>query len=127
MNAPLTRVASQRIACARSRSFTGSQVVKTRVMFGNAPASPAPKSPRVIASDHPFHAQPVAAVKKDHHSTIRISTRRGPMRSPSQPPGISKTAYAQPNADSAQPSSIVDRPSSLRMLGAATPMPTRSI
>ena len=28
VNAPLTRVASQRIACARSRSLTGSQVVE---------------------------------------------------------------------------------------------------
>ena len=39
-----------------------------------------------------YHAHPVAAVKNDHHSTIRISTRRGPMRSASQPPGISKRA-----------------------------------
>ena len=29
-----------------------------------------------------FQAQPVAAVKKHHHSTMRMSTLRGPMRSP---------------------------------------------
>ena len=43
-------------------------------------------------SDGAMHAQPVAAVKNDHQITIRISTRRGPIRSPSQPPGISKSA-----------------------------------
>ena len=62
-------------------------VVKTRVRFGNAPASPAPNSARMATSDETFQAQPVAAVKKDHQRTMRIRTRRGPMRSPSQPPG----------------------------------------
>ena len=92
VKAPLTRVASQTSACARSRSFTGSQVASTRVMLGNAPASPAPKSARVTTSDAGFHTQPVAAVKNDHQMTIRMSTRRGPMRSPSAPPGISNNA-----------------------------------
>ena len=36
--------------------------------------------------------QPVAAVKNDHHSTTRMSTLRGPSRSPSQPVGISNNA-----------------------------------
>ena len=35
---------------------------------------------------------PVAAVKADHHTTTRISTFRGPIQSPIQPPGISKRA-----------------------------------
>ena len=45
----------------------------------------------------------VAAVKIDHQTTIRISTRRGPMRSPSHPPGTSKSAYAQAKTPSTQP------------------------
>ena len=92
VKAPLTRVASQRNACVRSRSLTGSQVVSTRVRLGNAPASPAPKSARVTMSDDGFHTQPVAAVKNDHQMTIRMRTRRGPIWSPSHPPGISNTA-----------------------------------
>jgi 2-dehydro-3-deoxy-D-arabinonate dehydratase len=44
------------------------------------------------------HAQPVAAVKNDHHSTTRIRTFFGPNRSPSQPPGIWNGAYASVNA-----------------------------
>ena len=92
VNAPLTRVASHSVAWARSRSLTGSQVVKTRVRFGKAPASPAPNNARIATRDEPFQAQPVAAVNSDHQMTIRMSTRRGPIRSPSQPPGISKIA-----------------------------------
>ena len=34
----------------------------------------------------------VKAVKSDHHSTMRMSVRRGPNRSPSQPLGTSKSA-----------------------------------
>ena len=36
--------------------------------------------------------QPVKAVNTDHQSTIRISTRRGPKRSPHQPAGTSNKA-----------------------------------
>ena len=85
-------MASQTHAWVRSRSLTGSHVVSTRVRFGNAPASPAPKSARVKMSDEGFHTQPVAAVKNDHQMTIRMRTRRGPILSPSHPPGISNTA-----------------------------------
>jgi hypothetical protein len=92
VNAAVSRVASHRFAWARSRSLTGSQVVNMRVMFGKAPASPAPNSARIAINDIPLHAQPVAAVKSDHQSTIRSRTRRGPILSPSQPPGISKSA-----------------------------------
>ena len=68
--------------CARTRSCSGSQVVKALVRFGKQPASPAPKRKRVTTSETKFQAQPVAAVKKDHQSTMRMSTLRGPMRSP---------------------------------------------
>ncbi len=64
VNAPLQRAASHSMPCARSRSFTGSQVVKMRVRFGKQPASPAPNSARVTINDAAFHTQPVAAVKK---------------------------------------------------------------
>ena len=92
MNAAVNRVASHRFACARSRSLTGSQVVNMRVMLGKAPASPAPNSARIAISDVAPHAQPVAAVNSDHQRTIRSRTRRGPILSPSQPPGISNSA-----------------------------------
>ena len=77
---------------AFTRSSDGSQVVKALVRFGKQPASPAPKSARVTTSETKLQVQPVAAVKKDHHSTTRVSTLRGPSLSPSQPPGISKSA-----------------------------------
>jgi hypothetical protein len=67
-------------------------VVNDFVMFGKQPASPAPNRKRVTHIDVKFHIQPVAAVKNDHHSTIRNSTRRGPSQSPSHPPGISNSA-----------------------------------
>ena len=35
---------------------------------------------------------PVSAVNNDHHSTMRVMTLRGPIRSPSQPLGTSKAA-----------------------------------
>ena len=77
---------------AFTRSSGLSQVVKALVRFGKQPASPAPKSARLTASETKFQVQPVAAVKNDHHSTTRVSTLRGPSLSPSQPPGISKSA-----------------------------------
>ena len=78
--------------CARTRSSCGSQSVKTLVRFGKQPASPAPNRNRQTTRDARFQAQPVAAVNTDHMATTRISTFRGPIQSPSQPPGISKTA-----------------------------------
>ena len=127
VSAPPHREDSHRIACARSRSRPGSHVVKMRVMFGKAPASPAPNNVRVTMSDVVFHTQPVAAVKNDHQITIRMRTRRAPMRSPSQPPGTSKNAYAHPNTEKAQPIWIAVKPSSLRIAGAACEMQTRSM
>ncbi len=78
-------------------------------------------------SETAFQAHPVAAVNSDHQMTIRISTRRGPIRSPSQPPGISKTAYAHPNTASAHAICVPDKPRSRLIDGAATAIDTRSI
>jgi hypothetical protein len=98
-----------------------------RVMFGKHPASPAPNNVRVTSSEGKLHTQPVAAVKNDHQTTIRVSTRRGPKRSASQPPGISKRAYAQPNTENAHAICTLLRPRSLEMSGAACEMHTRSM
>ena len=38
------------------------------------------------------------AVKNDHQSTIRVTIRREPNRSPHRPAGISNKAYASANA-----------------------------
>ena len=76
--------------------------------------------------DARLHAPPVSAVKNDHITTTRMSTLRGPMRSPSQPPGISNSAYAQPNAVNAMPIWIFVSPSPSRIAGAACEMHTRS-
>ncbi len=92
VKAPLTRVASQTSACARSRSFTGSQVASTRVRLGNAPASPAPKSARVTTSDDGFH-DPAGRGGEErppdddpHEHAARADAVSQP------PPGISKSA-----------------------------------
>ena len=101
--------------------------MNTLVMFGKAPASPAPNSARMTIREVAFQAQPVAAVKRDHQTTIRMSTRRGPMRSPSQPPGISKSAYAHANAASTHPCWTRDSPRSSLMTDSDTEIATRSI
>ena len=72
------------------RSRDGNQREKLRTMFGKAPASPAPNRKRIVTSPPKLRAVPVSAVNADHHNTIRVRTRRGPRRSPSQPDGISK-------------------------------------
>ena len=77
---------------ARTRSRAGSQVVKALATLGKQPASPAPNRKRVASSEGKLHAHPVAAVNMDHHSTMRISTLRGPIQSPRYPPGISNMA-----------------------------------
>jgi len=92
VKAPPQRAKVHISPCARTRSRRGSHVVKDLVRFGKQPASPAPNRKRVATSEVKLQAQPVAAVKKDHHSTIRISTLRGPIQSPSQPPGTSNSA-----------------------------------
>src|SRR5208283_3842404 len=86
------RVLNHRMPCARTRSLWGSQVAKALVTLGKQPASPAPNRKRVAASETKLEAQPVAAVKKDHHRTMRVSTLRGPSQSPRNPPGTSINA-----------------------------------
>ena len=78
--------------CARTFSSGRSQVAKARVRLGKQPASPIPKRKRVTMREVRFHTHPVAAVKKDHHTTTRMRVFRGPNRSPSQPVGISNSA-----------------------------------
>src|ERR1043165_7804312 len=92
VNAPPQRALSHITPTARLRSSRGSQLVNILARFGKQPASPAPNRNRVTSSETRLQAQPVAAVKNDHQTPTRISTWRGPRLSPSQPPGISKTA-----------------------------------
>src|SRR5713101_6580335 len=99
VNAPPQRAAIHRMPCAFTLSSGGSQVVKDLVKLGKQPASPAPNINRVVTMEAKFQAHPVAAVKNDHHTTIRISTLRAPKRSPRYPLGISNSAYARVNAE----------------------------
>ena len=92
VNAPPQRAASHMMACARVRSSPANQLLNAFVRFGNAPASPTPNRNRIIVSDQNPVARPVAIVKADHQTTMRVITSRGPIRSPSQPPGTSKIA-----------------------------------
>src|SRR5678816_3413539 len=92
VNAPPQRALNHMTPTARLRSSRGSQFVNILARLGKQPASPAPKKKRVTSNDARFHAQPVADVKSDHQTTTRINTLRGPILSPSQPPGISNSA-----------------------------------
>src|SRR5437762_12727608 len=92
VKAPPQRALSHMIPWARTRSTAGSQMVNALVRLGKQPASPIPKQNRQSTREIALHAQPVAAVKTDHMTTTRIRTLRGPIRSPSQPPGISNKA-----------------------------------
>ena len=69
-------------------------MVKDFVRLGKQPASPIPNRNRVTTADTKLNAHPVAAVKNDHQTTMRIKTRRAPIRSPRYPPGISNIEYA---------------------------------
>src|SRR6266576_2150425 len=92
VNAPPQRALSHITPTARLRSSRGNQLVNIFARLGKQPASPAPNRKRVTSNEPRFQAQPVAAVKNDHQTTTRISTLRGPILSPSQPPGISNSA-----------------------------------
>ena len=81
---------------------------------------------RVTTMDAKLIAHPVAIVKKDHHTTIRISTVRAPKRSPRYPLGISNRAYARTNAEKTYPICSLLNPRSREMSGAACEMQTRS-
>src|SRR6516165_8336915 len=98
VNAPPHLAPSQRMLWPRTFSSGRSQIEKARVRFGKQPASPIPKRNRTAMSEPKLQVQPVAAVKRLHHSTTRTSVFRGPNRSPSHPVGISNSAYAKVNA-----------------------------
>ena len=119
VKAPPQRAPSHSMTCARVRSWSGNQIMNALVRFGKQPASPMPKQNRAMTREARFQTYPVAAVKTDHMITTRINTLRGPIRSPSQPPGISKSAYAQANAENARPIWPAVRPSSSCRKGAA--------
>src|SRR6185369_4540279 len=102
-SAPPTRLAAQTAPCARPRSALGNQRAIAPEAFGYAPASPAPNRNCVtINCTYPVAAA-VAAVNADHHTTIRVSTRRWPTRSPEAPDGISNIPYASAKAPRTQP------------------------
>src|SRR5205809_448797 len=129
VKAPPQRALNHITPTARLRSSRGSQLVNILARFGKQPASPAPNKKRVTSSETRLQAQPVAAVKNDHQITTRMSTLRGPILSPSQPPGISNNAYAQANAAKAQPICTLVRPRSRGSspAAAACEMQTRSM
>ena len=91
VSAPPSREPKNSTPLAMPRSCAGNQVAKLRTAFGKAPASPAPNRNLITTSDRSPCAAPVNMVKADHHNTIRVSTRRGPRRSPSQPDGTSNS------------------------------------
>src|SRR5687767_5584614 len=105
-------------------------------MLGNAPASPAPKrkrntinvpSPPITQDPICKPTAPVSAVNTDHQITIRNNVPRGPQISPSQPVGISKTAYAIANAVNAHFKSATPlSDNSAAKVGAAAPKQARS-
>src|SRR5262252_9429704 len=127
VNAPPQRALIHRIPCAFTLSLGGSHAVKAFVKLGKQPASPAPNRNRVTTIEAKFQAQPVAAVKNDHHTTMRISTRRAPITSPIQPPGISHSAYARVNAENIRPVCARENRRSSEIRGAACEMQTRSM
>src|SRR4051812_14958521 len=92
VKAPPHRALNHMMPTARLLSSAGSQFVNILARFGKQPASPAPKRKRVTNKVQRLRTHPVAAVKNDHQRTTRIRTLRGPILSPSQPPGISKSA-----------------------------------
>jgi hypothetical protein len=65
-------------------------------------------------------------VNVDHHSTMRVSTRRGPFTSPSHPDGISNSEYDSVNALNTTLICRTLRCRSSMMYGAAAEMHTRS-
>src|SRR5208283_3083016 len=76
--APPHRLQSHMILTARLRSTAGSHLVKALARLGKAPDSAPPKKNCAVRREARFQARPVAAVKRDHMATIRVSTLRGP-------------------------------------------------
>ena len=85
----------KKVPCALPRSCLGNHREKVRATVGSAPASPAPNRNRIVTIDAKPNAMPVSTVNADHQQTIRVSTRRVPIRSAHQPVGISNSAYAK--------------------------------
>ena len=111
---------------ALPRQSDGSQRENTRDKPGKTPASPAPNRNRTTSSDTKPPVNPVIAVSSDHHTTTRVSIRRGPNRSASQPAGISSIAYANVKALKTKPICASLKWRSLCMNGAVIEMQTRS-
>src|SRR6188508_2522589 len=114
-SAPPQRADSHISDWARVRSSPRNQLENALVRLGKQPASPAPNRNRTPDNDQKPVASPVAMVKVDHQTTMRVITARGPMRSPSQPPGTSKSMYASENTLITVPMSFLVRPSSVLM------------
>src|SRR4051812_28263480 len=115
------------IPCAKPRSEGSIQRERDRVAIGNAPASPMPNRKRQAIMEPALHMPINEAQKMDHHATIPASARRGPKRSPSQPPGIWKIEYAHRNAPSIQPMVTTENPNSFWIEGTADEITTRSM
>src|SRR5581483_2365988 len=77
---------------AKPRSVGRIQRESDRVAIGNAPASPKPKNTWITSIEAEFQASAVKAVNTLHQLTTIVKARRAPMVSPSQPPGIWKSA-----------------------------------
>ena len=73
-----------------------------------------------------MNAPAVAIVKTDHQITIRVNTRRVPIRSAHQAVGISKIAYARAKALNTQPICLSLRLKSPAMSDLSTEMQARS-
>ena len=87
MAAP-SRLALWEMPCTMARSRRGNQSCMERVAVGNAPASPMPVRKRKKAKEDSPVAVPSNATVTDQKPNNAVNTRRGPNRSPSQPPGI---------------------------------------
>src|SRR6516164_8807982 len=107
---------------ARARPAGGNQLAMEREKFGNAPASPAPKRKRMRSKSQKLEANPVSEVKTDHQMTMRVSTRREPYLSASEPVGISNTAYAKAKIPTTHPHAAGEKFKSCWMRGPATAM-----
>src|SRR5688500_16761305 len=68
-------------------------------MPGNAPASPAPKRKRMMASEVKLHAAAVNPVKSDQNATTAVRSRLAPKRSARIPEGVCNNAYTKANED----------------------------
>src|SRR4051794_8934027 len=76
---PPTRCApAKKTPCTVPRSRIGIQRENVRATHGHAPASPRPNRKRIPRRTGKLTAAPVAAVRHDHHSTMRESTERVP-------------------------------------------------